>query len=303
MSTLIYYSVPAFVLLLVTELVVTRLRAVREHERLRVLGYEPRDTAASLAMGIGNVVIAAGTKFAALALYAFAYEFRLFDIPMTWWSWALILIGDDFCYYWFHRIHHEVRLFWAAHVNHHSSRYFNLSTALRQSWTTPFTGPIFWLPLALLGFHPAMILTAQAISLLYQFWIHTELIDRMGWFERVFNTPSHHRVHHGRNVEYLDRNYAGILIVWDKLFGTFEPERAPVDYGITKNLDTFHPVVIAFHDWREMIQQVRAAPTLRAKLAHVFAPPGWSADGSTRTAREMQAERETRREGVAPASV
>jgi sterol desaturase/sphingolipid hydroxylase (fatty acid hydroxylase superfamily) len=201
---------------------------------------------------------------------------------------VLLFFAEDFCYYWFHRFHHEVRFFWAAHVNHHSSRYFNLSTALRQSWTTPITGPIFWVPLALLGFHPFMILTAQAVSLIYQFWIHTELIGRLGPLERVLNTPSHHRVHHGANVEYLDRNYAGILIVWDRLFGSFEPERAPVDYGLTKNIRTFNPVQIAFHEWQGMFRDVLRARSWREAAQFLLQPPGWSPDGSTLTARQMQ---------------
>ena len=181
-----------------------------------------------------------------------------------------------------------MRFLWSAHVNHHSSRHFNLSTALRQSWTTPITGPIFWVPLALLGFHPLMILAAQAISLIYQFWIHTELIGRLGPFEWIMNTPSHHRVHHGSNVQYLDRNYAGIFIVWDRLFGSFEPEVSPVDYGLTKNLHSFNPVRIAFHDWTAMLRSVMHAASWCAALGYVFRPPGWSADGSTLTAREMQ---------------
>ena len=212
------------------------------------------------------------------------------EIELTWWTLPLLILGEDCCYYWFHRIHHEVRLFWAAHVNHHSSTHYNLSTALRQSWTTPLTGPIFWAPLAVVGFDPAAILVAQSISLIYQFWIHTELIDRMGPLEAILNTPSHHRVHHGRNVRYLDRNYAGIFIFWDRLFGTFEPESERVDYGLTKNIHTFNPVEIAFHEWKAIWRDVRSATSWREAIAYVFEPPGWSPDHSTRTAREMQAE-------------
>jgi sterol desaturase/sphingolipid hydroxylase (fatty acid hydroxylase superfamily) len=282
MSSLIYFSIPAFVVLLVTEAVLTSLRRVREHdERLaHMRGYEWRDASASLAMGLGNVLISLVTKAGALALFSFAGRFALFEIPFVWWAWVLILIGDDFCYYWFHRMHHEVRMLWAAHVNHHSSRYFNLSTALRQSWTTPITGPIFWLPLALIGFPPLMILTAQAISLLYQYWIHTELIDRMGWFERWFNTPSHHRVHHGRNTQYLDRNYAGILIVWDRLFGSFEPEGEALDYGLTKNIDTFNPWQIAWHEWRATLSDAARESTWRNRLGRLLRPPRWSPETS-----------------------
>jgi len=280
MSTLIFYAVPAFLALLILESVLTARRRMR--------AYEARDTAASLAMGIGNVAISLVTKGAALGLFTWLHQYALFDIGVSWWAFALVILGDDFCYYWFHRIHHEVRFFWAAHVNHHSSRHYNLSTALRQSWTTPFTAPIFWAPLALLGFEPWMILVAQSVSLIYQFWIHTELIDRLGPLEWLFNTPSHHRVHHGRNVRYLDRNHGGILILWDRLFGTFEPETEAVDYGLTKNLDTFNPVRIAFHEWAAMLRAAVRARSRREALAYLVRPPGWSSDGRTLTSHQLQ---------------
>jgi sterol desaturase/sphingolipid hydroxylase (fatty acid hydroxylase superfamily) len=283
MDLLIAYAVPAFLALL-------GLEAWLDHTRPEGSGrgYSLRDTAASLSMGLGNVVIAALAKAPAALLFVVAYEHRIFDLGSGVVAWVLLIVCEDFTYYWYHRLHHEVRILWAAHVNHHSSTHFNLSTALRQSWTTPFTGPIFWVPLALIGFHPLMILTAQAISLIYQFWIHTERIDRLGPLEWILNTPSHHRVHHGRNVEYLDRNYAGIFMVWDRLFATFEPERAKVDYGLTKNLDTHNPWTIAFHDWVAMGRAVARSRSFREAWGAVFAPPGWSADGSTLTARQMQ---------------
>ena len=286
MSLLIAYAVPFFIALLLLEIQLAK-RGLPPGAK----GYERRDTWASLSMGLGNVVIAALTKGFAVALYFAAYQLRYFEIGTGVAAWVLLFFAEDFCYYWFHRFHHEVRFFWAAHVNHHSSRYFNLSTALRQSWTTPITGPIFWVPLALLGFHPFMILTAQAVSLIYQFWIHTELIGRLGPLEWVLNTPSHHRVHHGANVEYLDRNYAGILIVWDRIFGSFEPERAPVDYGLTKNIRTFNPVQIAFHEWWAMFRDALRAPSWREAALFLLRPPGWSPDGSTLTARQMQVQR------------
>ena len=282
MSTIVYVAVPLFLLLMGVEI----WRVARVRGRIR--GYEWRDSLASLSMGVGNVIISLGTKVVTLALYTALYQFRLFDIGYVWWAWPLAILGDDFCYYWFHRASHEVRFLWAAHENHHSSRHYNLSTALRQSWTTPFTGPLFWAPLALLGVEPLMILTAQGISLVYQFWIHTELIDRLGPFEAIFNTPSHHRVHHGRNVRYLDRNHGGILIVWDRLFGTFEPESEPVDFGLTKNIHTFNPLRIATHEWIAMFRDARRAESLGDAVRTLLKPPGWSADGSTLTATQLQ---------------
>lgn len=282
MDTLLYAAVPAFLLLLVVEALVVRGRPVK--------GYEPRDTATSLGLGVANVVVSAVVKGTILTSYLALYELRLFDLPNAWWVWLLLFLGEDLCYYAFHRAGHEVRFFWAAHVNHHSSRFYNLSTALRQSWTTPLTGPVFWVPLVLVGFHPAMIAVMQAISLIYQFWLHTELVGRLGPLEWVLNTPSHHRVHHGRNVQYLDRNYGGVLIVWDRLFGTFEPEDAPVDYGLTKNIETFHPLRVAFHEWLALSRDVRGASGWRARIGLLLRPPGWSPDASrSRTASDLRA--------------
>jgi len=284
-SILIAYSVPVFLALMFGEMLLRRAAGGR--------GYERRDTLASLAMGIGNVVVHALLKATTFGFTVWLSRFALFDLGNAWWVWLLLIPAEDFCYYWFHRAHHEVRFFWAAHVNHHSSRHFNLSTALRQSWTTPITGPIFWAPLPLLGFAPLQILTAQALSLVYQFWLHTEHVKRLGPLEWIMNTPSHHRVHHGRNVEYLDRNYAGVFIIWDRLFGTFEPERTAVDYGLTKNLETHHPLKIAFHEFAAIARDAARARTLRDRVGYVLGAPGWSPDGSTRTARELQREIET----------
>jgi sterol desaturase/sphingolipid hydroxylase (fatty acid hydroxylase superfamily) len=286
MPDLVHLAIPAFIALMLVEAVAAAWMGRR--------AYEARDTAASLAMGVGNVLIGLVTKGALFALLLWLYEQRVLDLGASLGAgaagWLAVIVAEDFTYYVSHRAHHEVRFFWAAHVNHHSSQRYNLATALRQSWTTPFTTVPFyvWLPLA--GFHPAMILTASAVSLLYQFWIHTELVERLPrWLEAVFNTPSHHRVHHGANVEYLDRNHGGILIVWDRLLGSFEPERAPVRYGLTKNLETFHPVKIAFHEWADLARDVARARTWRERLGYAFGPPGWSPDGSRQTSRELRA--------------
>jgi sterol desaturase/sphingolipid hydroxylase (fatty acid hydroxylase superfamily) len=281
-SNLVLYSIPAFLALIVLEVV-----WARRHPD--AVGYERRDTAASLSMGIANVAVSAGAKLLSIPFFALIYEHRVLDLGHAdlVWSWLVLLVAEDFCYYWFHRCHHEVRLLWAVHVNHHSSQHYNLSTALRQALLTPLTGPIFWAPLALVGYPPWMILTAQAWSLLYQFWLHTESIGKLGPLEYIFNTPSHHRVHHGKNVRYLDRNHAGIFIVWDRLFGTFEPEGERVVYGLTKDIHTFNLIRISFHELAAIAADVRRASGLRAKLGYVFAPPGWSHDGSTLTAGQL----------------
>jgi len=275
------YAIPAFFVLMLVESFVTT--------SARRLGYEAKDTAASLTMGVGNVLIDLFMKGVHLAFLTAVSSFALLRLDGSWWVWALLLVADDFVYYWFHRLHHDVRFLWAAHVNHHSSQRYNLSTALRQSWTTPFTSLLFYWPLALIGFEPHMILSAIAINTLYQFWIHTEGIERVGWLEYVINTPSHHRVHHATNVEYLDRNHGGMFIIWDKLFGTFEPERAPVRYGLTRNIDTFNPVRIAFHEWDAMLRDFRRPNPWWIRLSYLFRPPGWSPDGSTLTSNQMRA--------------
>ena len=187
----------------------------------------------------------------------------------------LLFFADDFSYYWFHRCSHESRFFWASHVVHHSSTHYNLSTALRQTWV-PMTYLPFWLWLPALGFAPWMVLLAQAWSLIYQFWIHTERIKRLPRpLEAVLNTPSHHRVHHGSNEVYLDRNYAGILIIWDKLFGTYEPEGERVRYGLTKNIGTFNPVRAAFHEYVAMWHDMRRADgPARSSASSSTAPAG-----------------------------
>jgi sterol desaturase/sphingolipid hydroxylase (fatty acid hydroxylase superfamily) len=282
-SNLVLYSIPAFVALVLIELAWSRRRP-------DVKGYETKDTLASLSLGLANVGINAGTKLWSLAFFVALYEHRIVDLVAILgpWSWLALLFLEDHSYYWFHRVHHEVRLLWACHVNHHSSQHYNLSTALRQPLLTPFTGPIFWAPLPLLGFPPYMVLTAQAISLLYQFWLHTEAIDRLGLLEELMNTPSHHRVHHGKNVPYLDKNHGGIFIIFDRMFGTFAREAEPVVYGLTKDIETFNPLRIGFHEFAAIGRDVARAPGLRAKLGYVFAPPGWSHDGSTQTATQLQ---------------
>lgn len=287
---LIYYAIPLFLATIGIERWLVSRRAREGRTETKLAGFTPKDSAASLTMGLGFLAIEVVLKLLPFAGLAWLYQFRLFDIPVVWWSWILLLFAEDFCYYWFHRLHHEVRTLWAAHVNHHSSTHYNLTTALRQSWTTPFTGFLFWAPLPLLGFPIEMILIQKSISLLYQYWLHTELIGKLGWFGVVFNTPSHHRVHHGRNPIYLDRNHAGIFIIWDKIFGTFEPETEPVDYGLTRNIHTYNPVRIAFHEWVSMFKDAWHAKTWRGRLGYLVMPPGWTEDGLGKTSHALREE-------------
>jgi sterol desaturase/sphingolipid hydroxylase (fatty acid hydroxylase superfamily) len=285
---LIYYAIPFFLGTLLLEHWLVHRREQKEGADTKLAGFTTKDSVASVTMGLGFLAINTVLALLPFAGLAWLYQFRLFDIPVVWWSWVLLLFAEDFCYYWFHRLHHEVRTLWAAHINHHSSTHYNLSTALRQSWTTPFTGFIFWIPLPLLGFPVEMILIQKSISLVYQYWLHTELIGKLGWFGVIFNTPSHHRVHHGRNPIYLDRNHAGIFIIWDKMFGTFEPEGETLDYGLTKNIHTYNPIRIAFHEWNAMLKDAWNAKTWRGRFGYLVMPPGWTEDGSGKTSQELR---------------
>ena len=269
---------PAFLGLLALEFSVAKRRGRRIQQT--------RDTTTSLTMGVGSLFTDAAWKLVAGGLYFAAYEHRVVELGSGPWGFVAAFLAVDFAYYWFHRFHHEVRVLWASHVPHHSSQRYNLATALRQSWT-PFTGLPFYLPLAFF-FSPAQIATAYGVNLLYQFWIHTELIDRLGPLEWVLNTPSHHRVHHGSNVEYLDRNYAGVFIVWDRWFGTFEPERAPVRYGLTKNIDSFDPFVVAFGEFVAVLRDAFTAPSLRDAVGYLLRPPGWKPNGAGATATDLK---------------
>jgi sterol desaturase/sphingolipid hydroxylase (fatty acid hydroxylase superfamily) len=241
----------------------------------KVRGYERRDTAASIGLGLGSLVFVSLINLGIYAIAARLWPYRLFDLGHGFVGWAAAIVSWDLAYYWDHRLEHEMRLLWACHVSHHSSRHYNLSTALRQPWT-PFAGWVFFPGLALVGVAPWMIMVSGGLNLIYQYWIHTEAIDRMPrWFEAVFNTPSHHRVHHGANPEYLDRNYGGILIVWDRLFGTFAPERAPVEYGLTKNIETFSLWKIAFHEYAAIGRDLLHAISWRDRVAILVRGPAW----------------------------
>ncbi|MEP3225893.1 MAG: sterol desaturase family protein [Parasphingorhabdus sp.] len=264
----------------------------RRNDRIR---YETKDAITSLSLGSGSVVAGLLTGGLVFALAMWVYGQRLFDFQLSWanalWVLPMAFILDDFAYYWFHRTAHRVRWFWAAHVIHHSSQHYNLTTALRQTWTGFFAlSFLFRMPLFFLGFPPALIFFLAGINLVYQYWIHTEAIDRMPrWFEAVMNTPSHHRVHHATNPRYLDRNYAGVFIVWDKIFGTFEPETEAetIEYGIIKNLNSYNVLWAAFHEWIGIFKDLWSAPW-RYKINYLIKPPGWSHDGSRESSETIK---------------
>jgi len=269
------FAIPAFFVLMIVEARV--LRAQRARAAGDTLGYARRDTWASLLVGLGSVVPVAILNIGVFVIATWLWQFRLFDLGTGVIGWSAAIVAWDFSFYWQHRWEHEIRILWACHVNHHSSERYNLSTALRQPWT-PWTHLVMYPGWALLGIRPAMILVAGGFDLIYQFWIHTEAVGRLPrWFEFVFNTPSHHRVHHGSNRNYLDANYGGVLIIWDRMFATFVPETENVVYGLTKNIDTYSPVRIAFHEYASMWQDLRGRSG-RDRFRTIVGRPGWAPD-------------------------
>jgi alkylglycerol monooxygenase len=233
-----------------------------------------RDTWGNIFLGFMSVVWGALFGLGIGFVYLWAYEFAPFKFPAdAWWTWVALFFVDDLAYYIFHRVSHESRLFWNFHVVHHSSEQYNLSVAVRQSWFSGILHWIFYAPVMLLGFAPWMFAVMHGFNLIYQFWIHTKFVDKLGWFEYIFNTPSHHRVHHGVNDVYLDKNYAGVLIIWDRLFGSFVEETEIPRYGIIKPLKSYNPLWINTHGWFEMAAAIKRQKTLGGKLRCIFASP------------------------------
>ncbi len=267
----IQLAIPVFFALIGVELVVARLVA-RDVYRLA-------DSFTDLSCGILQQVLEAFLKTALFAGYLRLHaSHRLFDVPTAAWAWAACFVGVDFVYYWFHRLSHEVAAGWAAHAVHHQSEEYNLSVALRQGALQPAFSWVFYLPLALLGFPPAMFLAVSSFNTLYQFWIHTRLVGRLGPLEWVLNTPSHHRVHHARNPRYVDRNHGGTLIVWDRLFGTFRAEADEPVYGVTKPLASWNPVWANLAEWASLWDVARRASRPLDRVRVLWKRPGWRPD-------------------------
>ena len=260
-------AIPFFALMIAIEIFLS----VRNEEN-----YDRKDVWTNIALGFGSVAFGAVLAIIQTFFYEGIYQnFALFQLPMNvWWSWTILLFADDFLYYWFHRISHEVRFFWNFHVVHHSSNQYNLSVAVRQSWFSGIAHWIFYLPLAFIGFPLWAFLTMHGLNLIYQFWIHTKTIYKLPKFiEYIFNTPSHHRVHHGVNDEYLDKNYAGIFIFWDRIFGSFIEEKSEVRYGIIKPIDSYNWLWINSHGWAETWEAMKSKKTFVGKLRCLFGAP------------------------------
>lgn len=273
MRNYIALAIPFFFLLIGVEVWVARRR--------RIAAYRFNDAVVDLSCGIAQQVLLVFFAGALVGAYAFVYAHgRLVTFaPGSPWPWLIAFVLIDFSYYWWHRLSHEVGFLWAVHVVHHQSEDFNLAVALRQAVGSVWTILPFHLPLALLGVPTQVFLTVDAASTLYQFWIHTELVGKLGWFERVFNTPSQHRVHHAVNPRYLDRNYAATLCVWDRLFGTFQEEEEPPVYGLVEPLRSFNPLWAQVHYWHHLWAAARAAPRALDKVKLWFMPPTFRGTG------------------------
>jgi alkylglycerol monooxygenase len=260
-------AIPFFALLIAAEAFWTRRRGLDDYA-------DRKDTWGNIFLGFMSVVWGALFGLLTGGIYLLCYDLAPFKFPAdAWWTWAVLFVVDDLAYYVFHRASHEVRLFWNFHVVHHSSQRYNLSVAVRQSWFSGTLHWIFYAPIMLLGFAPWMFAVMHGFNLIYQFWIHTRLIGKLGWFENIFNTPSHHRVHHGVNNPYLDKNYGGVLIIWDRLFGSYVDETEEPRYGITTQLTSYNPLWANTHGWYEMAAAMKNQDSWRNRLRCIFGSP------------------------------
>lgn len=296
MKNLIIYSIPVFFILIAVELIIDKIKKKQL--------YRLNDAISNINTGIVQQVTGILLKFFTIGVYIWIYDnYKFAAIPSRWYTWILLFLGVDFFYYWFHRLSHEVSVLWGTHVVHHQSEEYNLTVALRQSATQVFGSFWFYLPLAFIGFDPISFIVVAQIQTLYQFWIHTRLIDKMPeWFEFIFNTPSHHRVHHGVNPKYIDKNHGGTLIIFDRIFGTFQIEEEEVHYGVTSQLKSWNIAVANFDYYKWIAQQAIHVKSIRDFFLVLFKPPGWRPAylGGPIEPKEIDTERKLYDEDVNP---
>ncbi len=283
---LILFSTPVYVIIIGLELLLSHL----QHRKL----YSWKDTVSNVYLMLLNATIDLAFRVIYVAILVQVFDHKLFSWKMGVSYWVMLVLAEDFIYYWLHRFDHEIRLFWAVHVTHHSSAHMNFTVGFRSSVFQPLYRFIYFIPLAWLGFKPLDIVFIYSATQIWGIFVHTDLIRKMGWLEYILVTPSHHRVHHASNPKYLDKNMGMFLIVWDQLFGTFQPELADEEYqekkyGLTKPLEKPSPVNLVFHEWLEIRKDLcRRDISWREKWFYLFGPPGWSHDGSRQTSRQLQ---------------
>lgn len=263
--------------------------------------FDLKESWAGFVMGVVATIVRVVTNVFEITLYMFLFylaaDWRAeylgyVSLGFAWYIWLICLIADDHNFYWHHRLAHNVRLLWAAHLPHHSGKQFNLTISIRNGWFISFVKFIYWLWMPLLGFEPIMIATCLIINSFYQFFLHSQIVPSLGWYEKIFNTPYIHTVHHSSNTEYLDRNHGGILVIWDKLYGTWQaPLKGVVPkYGISHDPGTRNPLTHNIFEFQEIWKDLKKSPKLKDKLMYIFGPPGWSHDGSSKTSKQLQEE-------------
>lgn len=288
---LIKLSIPVYAIVIGAEILFSYL-----HDKKY---YSTKGTLANIYLSALNFTLDILLRGACLAVLWYFYQFKFTEIDKVahpFWYWFVLLIAQDFMFYWLHRVDHYCRLFWAVHVTHHSSEEFNLTVGFRSSVFQPLYRFIYFIPLSFVGFNPLDVMFMYAATQIYGILIHTKFIGKLGFLEWFLSTPSHHRVHHASNVKYLDKNMGMVFIIWDRLFGTFAKEEEQVVYGLTKNIETYHPIKMVFHEWKNIYSDlVKKKAPLKAKFMYVFGPPGWSHDGSTKTSKQLRSELLTQR--------
>lgn len=283
-TNILLKAVPAFILFVVVEWIVL----VKAHHHTK----SKRIEFGSVWLGVGFLLLSPITKSLNLFSLSLAYEYRIFSLSDNIWITIFpCFLAEDFSYYWFHRLSHQVRYLWASHMVHHSGEDFSYTVAFRQPWTSYISGTfIFWMWIPFIGFTPEMVLFLKSASVIYQFCLHTETIGRLpGWYEYIFNTPSHHRVHHGSDTCYLDKNHGGTLIIWDRIFGTYQDEIFKPTYGLTKNIPSQNPFVITFFEWKRLLADIINATSPLDVFRYLFKAPGWRKQQNTTTMIEEPA--------------
>lgn len=283
-TILMLTTTPLIAIVMIIEIIVSNVQ--RNHRYTKI------DFVENMYLMVINTALDLAMRIVALYVLIQVFNHKIMHIDNAVLYWVLLFLLEDVTFYTIHWVDHHVRLFWAVHVTHHSSMDFNISVGLRSSLFEPIYRFIYFIPMAWLGFHPIDIFFTYSVTQLYGVFIHTQYINKLGFWEYLFATPSLHRVHHGSNVKYLDRNMGMFLIIWDKIFGTYQKEEEPVVYGLTKNLESHRMDHVILHEFRSIINDVKNAPTFRSKFMYIFGPPGWSHDGSRKTSKELRREME-----------
>lgn len=279
-ALLIFISTPIYIIVIGAEIIFSYIH----HKHY----YTVKGTFANIYLSALNFLLDILLRGVCLFVLDYFYQFKFFEIQSVFLYWTILLIVEDFMFYWLHRIDHYCRIFWAVHVTHHSSEEFNLTVGFRSSVFQPLYRFIYFIPLALFGFKGIDIMFMYAATQIYGILIHTQTVGKLGPLEWFLSTPSHHRVHHGSNIKYLDKNMGMVFIIWDKLFGTFVKEDEPVKYGLTENINTYHPIKMVFHEWKNIFNDFKKSKSWYHRFMYVFGPPGWSHDGSKKTSRELR---------------